>query len=305
MFYPLEIATSLSDLMRFEYLVSEARLLPNRPVYSMLVGHHLSKMRGRGLDFEEARHYVAGDDVRNIDWRVTARTGETYSKVFNEERERPTFIIIDQSAAMFFGSQRFVKSVTAAQVAALSAFYTIKRGDRFGGLIFNEESYDYIATKRSKALVQQFLQLLVNRNQQLAQRKKITDTTILLSEMLQRARTAVTHDYVVEVIGNFSNLNEEGKKHLRGMAVHNDVLIVHIEDPLDAQLPDGRLVLSDGDRQIMWNNHKNNWGEKYMENYNHWKLQISDEFIKYKIPVVFFDTVLPVEQQINHHLTHL
>ncbi len=300
--YPIEIATNLNDLMRFEYFVSEQNILPNKPVYSILAGRHAGKMRGRGLDFEEVRPYVPGDDIRNIDWRVTARTGTTHSKVFNEEKERPSFVIIDQSASMFFGSQRYVKSVTAAHVAALSAFYTIKRGDRFGGLIFNEAGYDYLTPKRSKALVQQFLQLIVNRNQQLPQRKKLIPNTNVLTEMLQRTRSTITHDYVVMVIAELSYLNDESKQHLRSMAYHNNVILVHIEDSMDAHLPDGRLVLGDGNRQIMWNNHKNNWGTKYDKNYNDWRNKLVEEFRHYKIPVAFFNTMQPVEQQIMQHL---
>src|SRR5580692_11977125 len=93
--YPAGIVTSLEDLMRYEYLVQSRNLLPGHPVYSILAGRHASKLRGRGLDFEEVRHYVSGDDIRNIDWRVTARTGKTHSKVFNEEKERPVFTILD------------------------------------------------------------------------------------------------------------------------------------------------------------------------------------------------------------------
>ncbi len=300
--YPIEIATNLDDLMRFEYFVSEKKILPDRPIYSMLAGRHAARMRGRGLDFEEVRPYVAGDDIRNIDWRVTARTGTTYSKVFNEEKERPSFVIIDQSASMFFGSQRYVKSVTAAHVAALSAFYTIKRGDRFGGLIFNEDGYDYLAPKRSKALVEQFCQLMVTRNRQLPLRETLKPNTGLLNEMLQRARAVVTHDYVVAVIAELSYLNDESKQYLRSMAYHNNVMLIHIEDPMDKLLPDGRLVLSNGERQIMWNNRKNNWGEKYENSYNEWQDKLVEEFRHYKIPVAFFDTVLPVEQQIMQRL---
>src|ERR1700754_1797969 len=124
--YPPEVVTSLSDLMRFEWLVGSRKLLPAHPVYSLLAGRHASKLRGRGLDFEEVRQYIPGDDIRNIDWKVTARTGTTHSKVFNEEKERPTFMVLDQSSWMFFGSQRFVKSVAAAHAAAIGAFYTLK-----------------------------------------------------------------------------------------------------------------------------------------------------------------------------------
>ena len=95
--YPPEVVTTLQDLMRFEYLVQAGHLLPAHPVYSLLAGRHASKLRGRGLDFEEVRLYTPGDDIRNIDWHVTARTGKTHSKTFNEEKERPSFIIVDLS----------------------------------------------------------------------------------------------------------------------------------------------------------------------------------------------------------------
>src|SRR6202012_1822373 len=195
--YPAEVVTTLQDLMRYEFLIQSGNLLPKHPVYAILAGRHASKLRGRGLDFEEVRHYVAGDDIRNIDWRVTALTGETHSKVFNEEKERPTFIVLDQSSQMFFGSRRFVKSVSGAHAAAVGAFYTIKRGDCVGGIVFNEEGYDYIQPKRSKALVQHFLQLVVNRNEVLPKRKIVKP-------------------------------NIETRQHLRNMSNHNDVILIHI-----------------------------------------------------------------------------
>ncbi len=296
--YPLEIVTSPADLMHFEYLVQAGNILPNHPIYSILAGRHAAKMRGRGLDFEEVRPYVAGDDIRNIDWKVTARTGETHSKVFNEEKERPTFTILDQSSCMFFGSQRYVKSVSAAHVAALTAFYTIKRGDRFGGLIFNDETHDYVAPKRSKALVQHFLQLTVRHNELLPQRKVLKPDTDRINEMLQRARSSITHDYVVTVIGDICNLDDAGKLYLRSMAYHNDVMFVHIEDPMDSRLPDGRLILTDGNRQVLWNNRKAGWGEKYTSAYQNRKAGIVEEFRHYKIPVSVMSTATPIEDQI-------
>ncbi len=295
---PLEVATSLDDLMRFEYMAGAGTLLPDKPIYSILAGRHAAKMRGRGLDFEEVRQYVAGDDVRNIDWRVTARTGKTFSKVFNEEKERPTFTIVDQSTAMFFGSVRFVKSVTAAHLAALSAFYTIKRGDRFGGLIFNEEGYDYQAPSRSKSSVQHFMQLIVNRNISLPGRKTTGADTALLNEMLVRAGMSVTHDYVVTLITNAMMLDDDSRKYLRDMAWHNNVIIIHVEDPMDRMLPDGKIVLTDGDRQILWNNSKSGRGGKYRQDYATRLEAVIEEFRRYRIPVSVVDTVTPVEEQI-------
>ncbi len=300
--YPVEIVTNLNDLMRFEYLVQEGNILPNHPIYSILAGRHAAKMRGRGLDFEEVRLYVPGDDVRNIDWKVTARNQETYSKVFNEEKERPTFTLLDQSSVMFFGSVRYVKSVTAAHIAALTAFYTIKRGDRFGGIIFNEEGYDYVSPKRNKAMTEHFMQLIIERNKVLPQRKIVNSDASRINEMLLRTQSLVTHDYVVTIITNALNLNDESRHLLRSMAFHNDVILVHIEDPMDKYLPQGKLVLSDGNRQISWNSEKNRWGEKYTSDYESLLAAITGEFRKYKIPVSVFNTVDPVETQIKENM---
>ncbi len=300
--YPPEVATSLDDLMRYEYLVQSGNLLPSHPVYSILAGRHASKLRGRGLDFEEVRLYVAGDDIRNIDWRVTARTGKTHSKVFNEEKERPTFEVVDQSSFMFFGSQRFVKSVSAAHAAAMGAFYTVKRGDRVGGIVFNEEGHDYIAPKRSKALVQHFLQCIANRNRTLPERKTVQPNTALLNDMLKRTQAAVTHDYVITVISDFSAIDDETKQHLRNMAHHNDVILIHIYDPLDEALPDGRLVLGDGRRQVAWQNNKKKWGEKYSNSFKDMRRDLTAEFNRYRIPIVFFNTAETIEDQVMHDM---
>ncbi len=300
--YPVEVVTNLNDLVRFEYLVQAGNILPNHPVYSILTGRHSAKMRGRGLDFEEVRLYVPGDDIRNIDWKVTARTGETHSKVFNEEKERPTFTLLDQSATMFFGSQRYVKSVTAAHTAALSAYYTIKRGDRFGGIIFNEDGYDYIAPKRNKALVEHFLQLTVERNKALPLRKKIKPNTDLINEMLHRTMAIVTHDYVITIITDLFMLNNDSQHLLRSMAFHNDIILVHVEDPMDRELPPGKTVLSDGTRQITWNNSKNHWGEKYQNDYNERLEALKENFRYYGIPVSVMSTAIPVEEQIQQRM---
>jgi len=295
---PVEVVTTLQDLMRFEFLVQSGRLLPNHPVYSILAGPHASKLRGRGLDFEEVRLYTPGDDIRNIDWRVTARTGATYSKVFNEEKERPSFIVVDQSRSMFFGSKRFVKSVSAAHAAALGAFYTLKRGDRIGGLIFNDETFDYLPPKRSKSLVQHFLQCIVNKNSKLPSRTSIHSNTKQLNEMLKKTLSMITHDYVITIISDFTAMNDETRQYLKSMRNHNDVILVQIYDPMDLLLPEGKLLLSEGEHQLVWNNNHKSWGAKYKNSFEDWKKKMSTEFRHYGIPVVFLSTETPVEEQI-------
>lgn len=295
---PGEVVTTLSDLLRFEFLVGSGALLPRKPVYSILAGPHASKLRGRGLDFEEVRPYVAGDDIRNIDWRVTARTGSTYSKVFNEERERPGFIILDMSPYMFFGSKRYVKSVTAAHAAAIGAFYTVKRGDRVGGIVFNEADFDYVPPKRGKMPVQHLLERIAKRSAELVDRDRVTGDASTLNGMLNKARSFVNHDFVISVISDFSHINDETRHHLRELRNHNDVILVHIHDAMDERLPDGNILLADGSRQIMWQNNRRDRGAKYRQSFTEWQSSFTDEYRRYGIPVVFLNTEEPVEQQL-------
>ena len=107
--------------------------LPRQPVHSLLSGRHASRIRGRGLNFEEIRGYLPGDDVRSIDWKVTARTREPHVRVFTEERDRPAFLVVDQRISMFFGSRRNMKSVTAAELGAAGAWRVADAGDRCRG----------------------------------------------------------------------------------------------------------------------------------------------------------------------------
>ena len=104
---------------------------------SLRAGQHLSKLRGRGMDFAEVRHYQAGDEIRHMEWRVTARTGRPHVKLYQEERERPVIILADFSPSMYFGTRLAFKSVVAARLAALLAWTVVKQGDRVGGLLFS------------------------------------------------------------------------------------------------------------------------------------------------------------------------
>jgi len=115
------VYASLQDLVASQRRAQGFSFLPRQPLHSLLAGRHASRLRGRGLNFEEIRRYQKGDDIRQIDWKVTARTRKTHSRVFTEERERATLLLVDQRITMFFGSVRNMKSVTAAEAAALAA----------------------------------------------------------------------------------------------------------------------------------------------------------------------------------------
>src|SRR5215470_1321819 len=135
---------SLDDLLRLRHRAKGFSFLPKQPVHSLLAGRHASRLRGRGLEFEELRRYYEGDDVRAIDWRATARLNEPQLRVYKEERDRSVVLLVDQRLSMFFGSRQAMKSVVAAEAAALSAWRVTSLGDRIGGIVFSESGLEEI-----------------------------------------------------------------------------------------------------------------------------------------------------------------
>jgi uncharacterized protein (DUF58 family) len=114
------------------------RPAPVQAARSALAGAHRSRFHGRGMDYRESRHYQPGDDIRNMDWRITARSGHAHVKVFDEERERPVVVLVDCGKTMFFATQGVFKSVQAARLAALIGWSAIGHGDRIGALLFTD-----------------------------------------------------------------------------------------------------------------------------------------------------------------------
>src|SRR6185312_9008900 len=114
---------------------------------------YASRMRGRGLNFEEIRDYRTGDDVRSIDWMVTARLQKPHVRVFNEERDRIGIVVVDQRLSMFFGTRLAMKSVTAAETAAIAAWCILAAGDRVGAVVFNDSDIADMRPQRSRRTV--------------------------------------------------------------------------------------------------------------------------------------------------------
>src|SRR5215475_13905354 len=156
--------TDLDALIALQFKAQGFTLKHNQPVHSLLFGRRASHVRGRGLDFEELRSYVSGDDVRSIDWRVTARAQKPYVRVYSEERDRPTMLVVDQRINMFFGSRVSMKSVVAAEIAALAAWRVFHQGDRIGAFIFNDDTTEQIRMRRSRATVLRILDRISYQN---------------------------------------------------------------------------------------------------------------------------------------------
>jgi uncharacterized protein (DUF58 family) len=245
------VYVGLQDLVAMRSRARGFSFLPRQPVHSLLAGRHASRLRGRGLNFEEIRRYQPGDDIRQIDWKVTARTRKTHSRVFTEERERTTLFLVDQRLTMFFGSVARMKSVTAAEAAALGAWRVLEQQDRVGALVFNDREIVELRPQRSQGSVMRILQAIVKQNRALAVDRGLRSNPSMLNDVLRRCDRLARHDCLVCIVSDAAGQDEQTQQLLTRIAHHNDVLFAFVHDPLEGELPDaGPLVFGDGRAQL-------------------------------------------------------
>ncbi|CTQ71242.1 DUF58 domain-containing protein [Roseibium alexandrii] len=245
------IHVTLSQLRSLEGQAHGLRFLPRQPAASVFNGRHASRLRGRGLNFEELRDYLPGDDPRTIDWKVTARTGKPHVRVYSEERDRPSLILVDQRMSMFFGTRHAMKSVTAAEAAALAAFRILDQGDRVGGVIFGDEFAAEIKPKANRSARDRFLTAIVRANQMLRADAPAVDTPLSLNLPLRTAARIARRNHLVIVISDFDGVDDETASLIGRIASTNDLVLCPVTDPMAEEIPAGlKLVVSDGELQV-------------------------------------------------------
>ena len=242
---------TLEDLLGLRHRARGFSFLPRQPVHSLLTGRHASRLRGRGLDFEELRHYAEGDDTRTIDWLATARRASPHVRVYTEERDRSVLLLVDQRLSMFFGSRRAMKSVVAAKAAALAAFRVTSLGDRAGAVVFSENAVAEIRPQAREAGVRRLLPEIVRQNGLLGADSPLAPDPGLLNDALARAARLANHDWLVVLVSDASGADARTVELVTRITAHNDFLIVFVHDPLEAELPAiGRAVVAEAGRQI-------------------------------------------------------
>ncbi len=238
------VSASLGELIALSEQARQLRLHPQL-VRARQAGQYVSRLRGRGMEFDESRPYQPGDDVRNMDWRVTARIGKPYSKMFREERERPVLIGVDARAPMFFATRGRFKWVQAQRLTALLAWTALQGGDRVGGEIFSEAGFRQLRPRRGKASLLHFLKALADQPRSEAVRP------LSLAEPMRRMRRTAHPGSLVVFVSDFRGFDEMAERQLVRIARHNDLVLIHVHDWLESQLPaEGFYRLGDGERIV-------------------------------------------------------
>ncbi|EJJ27559.1 DUF58 domain-containing protein [Rhizobium sp. CF142] len=218
--------------------------------HQQLAGRMQSALRGRGLIFEELRDYLPGDDIRSIDWRVTARTNKPVVRIYGEEKERPAILVVDQRINMFFGSRRAMKSVTAAEAAMLSAWRILGSGDRVGGFIFGDGDIEEVKPHRSRNAVIALADKIATKNAALNAGFAGAPSPASLDEVLQRVAGVAHHDHLIVIISDFGGHGETTRDLLLALSARNDVICLLIYDPFLLELPKSAdIVVSGGGLQ--------------------------------------------------------
>jgi uncharacterized protein (DUF58 family) len=231
----------LPDLPELLGAQADARRLAlhsRAPARQQFLGQHRSVQRGRGLEFEEVRPYVPGDDARSIDWRVSARRGRLHTKLFREERERPVWLLVDLQPAMFFGSQLQLKSALAVRTAAVLAWVSAIRGDRVGAVIANGAQMICLPPRAREAGVLPIINALLA----LQPRAPRTPLPQTLAGALTTLQPMVHPGSLVLAISDFAAVDAADEVRWSGLAAHAEVRLFCVSDALERNgLPDGKF----------------------------------------------------------------
>ncbi|UGA57520.1 DUF58 domain-containing protein [Vibrio sp. VB16] len=242
-----------AGLVRLQSQAESFSLLPHLNAGSVLSGRHNALFRGRGLNFEELRHYQPGDDIRNLDWKVTMRTGKPHVRSYTEEKDRNVIICVDQRSSMFFASQTTMKSVVAAEVAAVCGWRGLKDGDRVGFVLAAHQKLFHTKAQRSQSDLLSQLKRLAQANQSLDV-NVIDSEDVGFDQWIERIKRMRMKQSTLIFISDWRDCQEQHLDKLKQLQQHNDILAIMVTDPLEQSLPrdlaSANWVVGDGRFQI-------------------------------------------------------
>ncbi|MCY3883489.1 MAG: DUF58 domain-containing protein [Gammaproteobacteria bacterium] len=257
---------SLQDLV--ELSESSSPRVRSRKSKNLFSGERISVQRGRGVDFDEVRLYQPGDDVRNIDWKVTARKQIPHTKVYTEEKERPTLIVVDQTMSMFLGSANRLKSVAAAEIAARIAWRTLAERDRVGGVVLADDRIDVVKPYRNGTAVVRVLNAIVGANTELNVSRVNSNSKQSKSEawrkLLLRIRRVASAHHRIFIVSDFASVEFSAIEDLLSRGRHHEMQAIHVYDEIERTLPPANYYnVTNGVSQLMFHSGRRSLRDEY------------------------------------------
>jgi uncharacterized protein (DUF58 family) len=241
----MSLQPQIDDLLELRHDAHTIGIASHHPVNSILTGLYKSVFRGQGMDFEEVREYQHGDEIRNMDWRVTARTGKPYLKVFREERERTVLLCVDVGPHMSFGTRGTFKNIQAARAAALLGWAAFANHDRVGALLYGDPENDiaFFAPSRVRRSLWRVLRALTAEAAEQAGGCESMPDQLL--QVLDCAVQSAPTGALIFVIGDFNRDPVALEQPLGRLCQRHEVVLLPVDDRADQELPAmGRIVFS-------------------------------------------------------------
>ena len=317
-FSPIQAAPSVSpassgvdvevhDLILLRHQVGALEIGTKKRASALMAGTQRSPFKGRGINFEEVRRYQSGDEIRHMDWRVTARTGEPHLKLFQEERERPVIFVVDFTASMLFGTRVAFKSVIAARAATLLAWAALARGDRVGSLIFSNHMHQELRPRGGRSGVLRLTKGLADVHAEAKEEPPATQSGLSpFAQALARLSRAARPGSLIFLVSDFRNFNDQAMTYLTRLSLHQELMALMVFDPIEAQPPpSGRYKVTDGTNYSDLDTTRGDVVTAYREHFQGRKTHIENCCKKLRmgfVPISTNEPLLPVLQSGLHNV---
>jgi uncharacterized protein (DUF58 family) len=279
------VQASLQELINLR-MQALPRIASRRPATRILTGNHASRFKGRGMDYLESRSYQPGDDIRNMDWRITARTGEPHVKLFQEERERPVMTLVDFSPSMFFASRGRFKSVIASQAAALLAWSTVRHGDRIGGILLGNKHIELSPASGKRGALG-----FIRRLSELAEPSAIPAvqekmSTTHFNDGLVRLQRMAHPGSLVFIISDFFAADDNSRRLISQLAGRCECVLLRVSDSLESNPPPpNHYLVTDGQRTAQLNTLKHTDMDGYLDWFRQHRQMVDQLAVRQKLLV--------------------
>lgn len=266
---------SLDDLMNMRHYAAYLRFGKFNKTFANQAGEIRSAFKGRGIEMEELRKYGFGDDVRDIDWRVTARKETPYTRVYLEEKDREIYVWLDLSAIMMFGSVKELKSVTAAKAAALLGWFSLLNKDRFGCVIFDGAKSFVFKARGNRACLAAVLKKISSLSKEALKQRNLNDAE--RQKSLKLLQKTAGNRANVFLISSFEAWLSDFQADLAPLVRTNSVYLMDVFDKLERKAPPaGQYMVQWGDEKLVFDSSSKNYRRDYAAYFDSKRQKIQD-----------------------------
>lgn len=289
---------SLEELTEQRQYVSYLKQLSQIKTYSAMAGDVKSAFKGRGMELEEIRSYAYGDDVRDIDWRVTARKEQPFTKLYAEERDREIYVLLDLSPQMVFGTRHELKSVAAAKIAALLGWMSLENKDRFGCIIYDGQESLFFKPQNNRANMMVMLKKISE-----VTRRILHDKTARISNLqkaVQLLQQNIKNQAAVFVVSDFTDFSDNMQKSLAALSKKARVYALNVFDVLEEFPPKAGEYMAENKGERLIFESKSKYFQKEYKNYFKLKrLKVKDFCRKFGVRYAEIRTDIPLHRQLK------